>query len=82
MKNGRPESPPVNIYRNGRLATRKEMYDELRAKAVKNGWKLPTKEPTDNTSRQVWISHWIAMVEHDRKVAAGDKDPGRPVIPH
>ena len=82
MNNGRPEPMPVNIYKNGRLATRKEMYEELKAKAIKASWKMPPLDPEENTGRQIWINHWVAMFEHDLKVASGDKDPGRPVIPH
>lgn len=58
------------------------LYEELKANAGQKGWHIPASDPTDNQGRQVWITHWTEMFEHDLRVANGDKDPGRPVIPH
>ncbi len=47
--------------------------------AERCGWKVPVN---DAMPKESWIFYWTAMEEYERKVAAGDRNPGRPVAPH
>jgi len=56
-------------------------FEQEREYAIKNGWNQP-KTGGNRTNMVVWINYWLQMKAHDKKVAGGDKNPGRPVIPH
>lgn len=53
-------------------------------RAEQRGWKVPP--PTSRLAQpdwnEAWVRYWVAMDNYERKVAAGDPDPGRPVQPH
>jgi len=56
-------------------------FEQMRETAIQNGW----KKPADGGDRNVmfaWVNYWNQMAEHDKKVAAGDTNPGRPIAPH
>lgn len=55
------------------------VYEKWKRIAATRGWKLPVN---DSISQDSWVTYWIAMDEYQRKVDAGDPDPGRPVVPH
>ena len=56
-------------------------FEEDREEAKNNGWQQP-KCGGDRNDMVAWIQYWKQMEEHDRKVAEGDTDPGRPIVPH
>lgn len=48
--------------------------------AVDKGWKLPA---TNNPfPADAWNRYWAEKEDYERKLEAGDPDPGRPVVPH
>ncbi len=55
------------------------VYDNWKREAERRGWKLPNN---DALPKEAWINYWLQCEEYERKVAAGDEDPGRPVVPH
>lgn len=61
-----------------RLLMRK--FKKLMLMSSERGWARPgvgaAFEP------ESWISYWEAMEKYDRAIAAGETDPGRPVVPH
>lgn len=61
------------------MSTVSTEYEVCRRIAVDRGWKVPIN---DAFSQKAWITYWVAMERYEAKVAAGDPDPGRPVVPH
>ena len=55
------------------------VYENWRREAERRGWKTPVNKSSPQES---WVRYWVAMDDYERKVAAGDPDPGRPVVPH
>lgn len=55
------------------------VYEKWKRHAAARGWNLPVN---DSFSQDSWVNYWIAMDEYERKVNAGNLDPGRPVAPH
>ena len=56
-------------------------YEGNKEAAESHGWSVPSRPVSDDEAAG-WLSYWDEMMLHDEKVAAGDKDPGRPVVPH
>jgi len=56
-------------------------FEQEREKAIANGWRTP-RVGGNRADMVAWLNYWKQMEDHDRKVAAGDPDPGRPVVPH
>lgn len=57
-------------------------YHNWHREAVRRGWHLPGHEPEDESWMLAWARYWAAMDDYERRIANGEKDPGRPVIPH
>lgn len=55
-------------------------FSRWEREAQRRGWKTPA--PTDAMPADAWVRYWEAMHEYERRVKAGDPDPGRPVVPH
>jgi len=54
-------------------------YDKWEAEARRRGWKLPVET---TLPRESWVQYWKACDNYERRRAAGEPDPGRPVAPH
>lgn len=58
-------------------------FEEMRCVAAHEDWKLPAVDTIYSIfDKMAWNSYWQQMIGHDREVAAGNSDPGRPVVPH
>jgi PRTRC genetic system protein C len=55
------------------------VFQDWHLEAHRRGWAVPLN---DALPKESWLSYWLAMDEYERKIAAGDRDPGRPVVPH
>jgi hypothetical protein len=55
------------------------VYESWKRLAEQRGWKVPLNDAFPD---QTWIDYWAAMAKYETQLAAGDPDPGRPVVPH
>lgn len=56
-------------------------YEGHKEAAEDRGWQVPYCAVSD-TAADGWMRFWVSKNEEEEKIAAGDKDPGRPVAPH
>lgn len=58
-------------------------YARWKGTAAARGWHIPPRQaPLAEEWMRAWVRYWVAMDEYERRIAAGDPDPGRPVVPH
>lgn len=57
-------------------------YAHWKREAEKRGWPRPPQDPTDEQWVLAWARYWGAMHDYEGRIAAGETDPGRPVVPH
>lgn len=58
------------------------VYAKWKEIAEQRGWHVPPAGSVVAQWQEAWINYWLALEERERKLAAGEPDPGRPVAPH
>lgn len=57
-------------------------YEGHKEAAESMGWKVPTTETVSDTQATMWMNYWQEKAEYNEKIKDGNKNPGRPVVPH
>ena len=58
------------------------VYEKWKKIAESRGWHVPPQGSPIARWHEAWINYWLALEEYERKVAAGEQNPGWPVRPH
>lgn len=60
------------------------LYIDWKREAAGRGWQIPPEgsHVSHPDWHEAWVRYWQAMDDYEEKIASGDQDPGRPVVPH